>query len=64
VVALIAAIRRILIITAEISKLPEAGEMIFRHAVIELALLTAMILVLVWSLIMLQKQAKKQARAE
>jgi uncharacterized membrane protein (DUF373 family) len=61
VVALIAAIRRILILTAEISKLPEAGEAMFRHAVIELALLTAMVLVLVGSLIMLQRHAKKES---
>jgi uncharacterized membrane protein (DUF373 family) len=58
VVALIAVIRRILILTAEIPKLPEAGETLFRHAIIELALLTAMVLILVGSLIVMQKQAK------
>jgi uncharacterized membrane protein (DUF373 family) len=58
VVALIAVIRRILILTAEIPKLPEAGEALFRHAIIELALLTAMVLVLVGSLIVMQRQAK------
>src|SRR5437879_5696272 len=58
VVALIAVIRRILILTAEIPKLPEAGETLFRHAIIELALLTAMVLVLVGSLIVMQRQAK------
>jgi hypothetical protein len=58
VVALIAVIRRILIVTAEVPKLPEAGEAVFRHAILELALLTVMVLVLVASLIMLQKQAR------
>jgi len=47
VVALIAAIRRVLVITAEISKVAESNEVTFRHAVWELALLTGMILVFV-----------------
>ena len=58
VVALIAVIRRILILTAEVPKLPEAGEPVFRHAILELALLTVMVLVLVGSLLMLQRQIK------
>jgi len=58
VVALIAVIRRVLILTAEVPKLPEAGEGPFRHALLELGLLTVMIVVLVASLIALQKQAK------
>ena len=58
VVALIAVIRRILILTAEVPRLQEAGEAVFRHAILELALLTVMVLVLVGSLIMLQRQAK------
>lgn len=57
VVALIAAIRRVLVITAQIPKLPESSEPVFRHAVWELGLLTVMILVLVASLIALQRQA-------
>src|SRR5438876_5737408 len=52
VVALIAVIRRVLILTAEVSKLPEAGGIVFLHMMLELALLTVMILVLVGSLIM------------
>jgi uncharacterized membrane protein (DUF373 family) len=60
VVALIAAIRRVLIITAEVSKLPEAGGTVFRQTIIELALLTAMVLVFVGSLIMLQKQTQRR----
>lgn len=55
VVALIAVIRRVLVITAQISKLPESSDSIFRHAIWELGLMTTMILVLVSSLIMLQK---------
>jgi uncharacterized membrane protein (DUF373 family) len=58
VVALIAVIRRILVVTAEVSKLPQAEEAVFRHAMLELGLLTAMVLVLVGSLILLQRQSK------
>jgi uncharacterized membrane protein (DUF373 family) len=66
VVALIAAVRRILIITAEVSKLPEATPSIFRQTVLELLLLTVMIVTFVGSLILLQRQAqrKKQLAAE
>jgi uncharacterized membrane protein (DUF373 family) len=59
VVALIAAIRRILVLTAEVPKLPEAGDVVFRHAMLELGVLTVMVLVLVGSLIMLQKYGKR-----
>jgi uncharacterized membrane protein (DUF373 family) len=58
VVALIAVIRRILVLTAEISKLPEAGGAVFGHALVELALLTLMVIVLVVALVMLQRQSK------
>jgi len=57
VVALIAVIRRILVLTAELPKLPEAGA-VFTHALLELALLTLMVLVLVVALTMLQRQSK------
>jgi uncharacterized membrane protein (DUF373 family) len=60
VVALIAVIRRILVLTAELSKLPEAGGVVFSHALLELALLTAMVLVLVAALIALQRQTKQR----
>jgi uncharacterized membrane protein (DUF373 family) len=62
VIALIAVIRRILVLTAEVPKLPEAGEVVFRHAILELALLAAMVLILVGSLILLQRQGKRRAR--
>ena len=58
VVSLIAVIRRILVLAAEVPKLPEAGEVVFRHAMLELGVLTVMVLVLVGSLIMLQKYGK------
>lgn len=57
-VALIAVIRRVLVLTAELPKLPEAGGTVFSHALLELALLTVMIFVLVAAFIMLQKQTK------
>jgi uncharacterized membrane protein (DUF373 family) len=62
VVALIATIRRVLILTAEVSKLPEQA--VFQRTMVELALLTVMILVLVGSLIMLQKQGRRPHVAE
>ncbi len=58
VVALIAVVRRILVITAELAHLPQTSEPVFRHALWELGLLTVMVLVLVSSVIMLQKQQK------
>ena len=61
VVALIAVIRRILVLTAELPKLPEAGGVVFSHAVIELALLIVMVFVLIASFIMLQKHTKQRS---
>ena len=62
VVALIAVIRRILVLTAEIPKLPDSGDVVFRHGIIELGLLTAMIVVLVASLIALQRHVKSHPK--
>jgi uncharacterized membrane protein (DUF373 family) len=59
VVALIAVIRRILVLTAQVSKLPGADEVLFRHAMLELGVLTILVFVLVGSLIMLQRYAKR-----
>jgi hypothetical protein len=59
IVALIAVIRRVLVLTAEVPRLSEAGEAVFRHAMLELGVLTVMVLVLVGSLIMLQRYAKR-----
>lgn len=58
IVALIAVIRRILVVTAELPRLPQAGEEVFRHAIIELGMLTAMIIVLVCSFVVLRRGAK------
>jgi phosphate starvation-inducible membrane PsiE len=56
VVALIAAVRRVLIITAEFADLVDKGPEAFRNAMVELALLTAMIVALVASLLMLRRR--------
>jgi hypothetical protein len=63
IVALIAAIRRILVLTAEVPKLAQANEAVFRHAMIELALLTLLILVLVGSFALLHKYARRVTQA-
>jgi len=62
VVALIAVIRRVLVLTAEVPKMLQAGEAVFRHNLWELGLLTVMIAVLVASLVMLQRQTRRQGR--
>ena len=64
VVALIAAVRRVLIITAEVSKLPEASAAVFKQAIIELSVLTVMILVFVGSLVLLQKQKRNRTDSD
>jgi uncharacterized membrane protein (DUF373 family) len=56
VVGLIAVTRRILVLTAELSKLVKDNEMLFRNAMIELALLTILIISLVFSLRMLSQR--------
>jgi uncharacterized membrane protein (DUF373 family) len=56
VVALIAAVRRVLIITAEFAELIDKGPEAFRNAMIELGLLTAMIVALVVSPMLLRRR--------
>ncbi len=56
IVGLIAAIRRILVLTAEFSRLLEMGDAAFRNAMVELGLLTLMVVALVVSLYILRKQ--------
>jgi uncharacterized membrane protein (DUF373 family) len=56
VVALIAGVRRVLIVTAEFADLLEKGPEAFRNAMIELGLLTAMIVALVASLMLLRRR--------
>ena len=58
-VALIAAVRRILVITAEFGTLADEGESAFRYATIELGLLTVMTGVLVTCLVGLRKRDKE-----
>lgn len=60
VIALIAVIRRILVLTAELPKLTEAGGAVFSNALLELGLLTVMVVVLVAALIALQRQPKQR----
>jgi hypothetical protein len=56
IVGLIAAIRRVLILTAEFSRPAEIGEAAFRNVMFELGLLTALILALVFSLFLMKRQ--------
>jgi len=58
-VAMIAAVRRILVLTAELGKLMEQGEAGFRYVMIELGLLTVMTGVLVACLVGLRKRDKE-----
>lgn len=64
VVGLIAAMRRILVITAEFSKPAEVLEAAFRNAMMELGLLTVLILSLVLSLYFLKRQSPAKAERE
>lgn len=57
IVGLIAAIRRVLVLTAELQQMLQGEAAVFRHALIELGLLTALILALVGSLLMLRRRA-------
>ena len=58
-VAMIAAVRRILVLTAEFGKLMEQGDTVFRNAMIELGLLTGMTGVMVACLVGLRKRGKE-----
>ena len=60
-VGLIAAIRRVLILTAEFSPERPLSEVMFRHFVIELAVLTALIISLAFSLLLLKKRGVSSA---
>jgi uncharacterized membrane protein (DUF373 family) len=63
IVGLIAATRRIIVLTAELAELAEAGGIVFRHAILELGLLTVMVLILVLALVLLRRRST-QAVAE
>lgn len=55
-VGLIAAIRRILVLTAEFAQIKEQTEAVFQHLIVELAVLTFLIVALVASLVLLRKR--------
>jgi hypothetical protein len=57
VVGLIAGIRRVLVITAELSNVAERSAETFRHAMLELGLLTLMVLALVGALGIVRRRA-------
>jgi uncharacterized membrane protein (DUF373 family) len=55
IVGLIAATRRILVLTAEFAEMLNLGETVFRNAMLEMGVLTVLILALVVSLFLLRK---------
>ncbi len=55
-VGLIAAIRRVLVLTAEFAQVHDEPEIVFKHFVIELVVLTVLIISLVISLVLLRKR--------
>jgi hypothetical protein len=61
VVALIAAVRRILVLTAEFSEFLSEGGTAFRNAMIELGVLTALVLALVVALALLRRRTAAPA---
>jgi hypothetical protein len=63
IVGLIAGIRRILVLTAEFGELLGKGGDVFRNAMLELGMLTAMVVALVIALVLLRHRAAT-ARAE
>jgi uncharacterized membrane protein (DUF373 family) len=56
IIGLIAATRRVLVLTAEFPKLLEQGSEAFRNGMIELALLALLIVALVASIVLIQKR--------
>jgi uncharacterized membrane protein (DUF373 family) len=63
IVGLIAATRRILVLTAEFTEMLNLGETAFRNAMIEMGVLTVMVLALVVSLFLLRKSHVDRAIA-
>ncbi len=61
IVGLIAATRRILVVTAEFAKLAQEGGTVFLYAMLELGLLTVMVLVFVTALVLLKKRSPNAA---
>lgn len=55
-VGLIAGIRRVLVLTAEFAQVHEEPEIVFKHFIVELVVLTILIVALVISLVLLRKR--------
>jgi uncharacterized membrane protein (DUF373 family) len=60
VVTLIAVIRKILVLSAKLTELPEGNETAFHHAVIDMVMFAGLIVVLVGALILLQKHGRRE----
>ncbi|MFY9554492.1 MAG: phosphate-starvation-inducible PsiE family protein [Blastocatellia bacterium] len=58
-VGLIAAIRRVLVLTASFAEVQDKPDIVFRHIIIELGVLTVLIVTLVISLFLLRKAGGK-----
>jgi uncharacterized membrane protein (DUF373 family) len=58
-VGLIAAIRRILVLTAEFAEIVDKPDIVFRHFIIELGALTFLIVTLVFSLFLLRRSGRR-----
>ena len=60
-VGLIAAIRRVLVLTAEFSRIPAHTEEMFKHFILELAILTALILAVTISFVLVRGRSENAA---
>jgi hypothetical protein len=56
-IGLIAGIRRVLLLTAELAQVQEKSEVVFQHFIVELLVLTVLIVALVISLVLLRKRS-------
>lgn len=63
VVALIATVRKVLVLTAQAIQVSESNELLFRHTLAQLGLLSLMVLVLVGSLVLLQRHSRGSGSA-
>jgi hypothetical protein len=63
-VGLIAAIRRVLVLTAEFAELRGQSDSVFKYFIIELGVLTVLIMALVASLFILRKRGGEKVTAE
>jgi hypothetical protein len=63
IIGLIAATRRVLVLTAEFPQLLEKGDSAFRNGMIELGLLGSLVVALVASIVLLQRRRAAAERA-